>query len=559
MPVGGTPDFSRMYFTYAGTLLPQDASRAPHSGTGELVESWGFYEYTDGSLREADVLPDGSLDPFGAVPAASGHGRSRAGNEVSEDGERAFFVSPDPQSCKENGGQNDCATDPPELYVRENGERSVLVSRDMLLSEDDGLPVGAPGGVLAMANPSLQLHLRGTQADGAEVFASSDGSQAFFQTDDALTQAAEEASPGSEPKTYQFDVSTGVLTYLPGVEGEIVAASKQGTAMAFVRPEAGGEPAQLDYWAIGPNGGSVTPVAALPEAGGAVPEARISNEGAVLVFQTAERLSGAFNSGGFEEIYRYYAPSNTLGCVSCPPAGVAPREGASMSTLHWIEENASGSTNGVEKTLGPSVDQRGISGNGERIFFESSDPLTPTVANTDSPEQPVLEDILAPQGRNVFEWEDGTVYLISTGTSPRNTWLLGSSESGDDVFIATTQGLVPGDTDGGYDVYDARIPRPGDSPSPSPASCEDASCEGAASAPAPGATPSSASFSGSENIAPEGPPVPAGVAKPAPAKPVKCKKGFVRKKAKCVRTKAKAGKDKKASVGSASKGGRAGR
>ena len=110
-PVGGSPDFSTVYFAYPGTLLPEDAARAPHvpvGGSGGVepadgAEAWGFYEESEGVLREAGVLPDGGLDQFGAVPAASGHGRALAGNEVSTDGSRAFFVSPDPGSCEQNG------------------------------------------------------------------------------------------------------------------------------------------------------------------------------------------------------------------------------------------------------------------------------------------------------------------------------------------------------------------------------------------------------------------------------------------------------------------------
>jgi len=77
-PAGGTPNFSTVYFTYPGTLLPEDNERASHAGTGDNVEAWGFYEYTEGVLHEAGVLPNGSLDQFGAVPAASGHGTNHA-------------------------------------------------------------------------------------------------------------------------------------------------------------------------------------------------------------------------------------------------------------------------------------------------------------------------------------------------------------------------------------------------------------------------------------------------------------------------------------------------
>jgi hypothetical protein len=543
VPVGGTPDFSTVYFAYSGTLLAEDAERAPYAG-GQ--EAWGFYEEQEGVLREAGVLPDGKLDRFGAVPAASGHGHDTRGNQVSADGSRAFFVSPDPGSCEAGGGRDDCATDPPELYVRESEgagaqHRSVLVSQDNLLPDDGGLPASAPGGVLAMPNPTYdEGEDLGKAFQSAYVFASPDGSQAFFQSASALTQAAEEASPGSGPKTYDFDVDTGALTYLPGVvPGEILASDSDGSAFAFVHPATGGEPAQLELWSAGANGGSVTNVVQLPEPGASVPEARLSSDGSVLVFQTSSQLSGSFNSVGFQQIYRYSVPANTIGCVSCAPAGVAPAF-ASMSHLSFEEAFEEGKVNitpeGPEGVPG-MVDERGISSNGSRVFFETYTPLVPQDSNTNSPPVRCHELDSCIQGIDVYEWENGVVYLISTGRSPRDAFLLDSSENGDDVFIATSEGLLPGDTDGGYDVYDARVPHPGEPFPPSAVPCEGAVCQGPPNVPSPLTPPASATFSGLGNPPPE-------VAAPAEAKKsvpkaVKCASRRRLSHGKCVRVKRK--------------------
>jgi hypothetical protein len=397
-----------------------------------------------------------------------------------------------------------------------------------------------------MANPSNQVVPElGGVFGGSFVFASADGSQAFFQSTEALTNAAAEDSPGTEAKTYDFDLATGSLTFLPGVRGEILASDADGSAMAFLSPEAGGQPARLSLWSAGGGGGTVTPVVVLPEANASVLETRLSADGSVLVFQTSERLSGSFNSGGFEQIYRYDVPANTLGCVSCDPPGLTPRGNAQMSILLTNEERGQreGTVYGASSDV--SLDQRGISSDGDRIFFDSPDPLVPLDSNTDSPEVVTNESEKQPQGRDVYEWENGVVHLISTGQSSRNSYLLDSSESGDDVFFATTQSLVPGDTDGGYDVYDARVPRPGDVSPPPPAPCEGSSCQGAAVNGPPAV--SSPSLSGVGNLVPE-------VTPPAPVsstpKAVKCKKGYVKnKRNKCVK-KAKPKKAKKSNRGS---------
>jgi len=529
-PVGGTPDFSTVYFTSAGKLLTEDVSRAG---------GWGFYENKEGVLHEAGVLPDNKVSEFGAVPAASGHGRALAGNQVSTDGSRAFFVSPDPAavgSCvtaEEGKGESAAqaaAACAPQLYVRENGDKTVLVSQSQLPGK---VGESAPGGVLQMPNPAFQDQ---PGADGSYVFASPDGSQAFFQSASALTQVAEEASPGLEPKTYDFDVPTGELTYLPDVSGEILATDGDGSSFTFVRPAAGGEPAQLELWSAGAGGGSVTPVTQLPEPGASVPEARMSSDGSAFVFQTAARLSSAFNSGGSEQIYRYDVSASTLGCVSCAPAGVTPG-GASISILHETELGSSLYEHSVA-----TVNERGISADGERIFFETSAPLVPQDSNTNTFASCSLgAGAICQQGEDVYEWENGVVYLISTGKSPRDSYLLDSSENGDDVFFATAEGLVPGDTDGGYDVYDARIPHEGEPYPPAAVPCEGSVCQGPPNVPAPLTPPASATFTGLGNPTPE-------VTPPPPAKTttktVKCKKNQVKKNNKCVR-KAKPKKAKK--------------
>lgn len=522
-PVGGTPNFSTVYFTSSARLLPEGS---------------GFYEDSEGTLRDAGVLPNESPSPFGAAPAAG----SREGNEVSADGTRAFFVSPAPG-----------APEPPQLYVRENGSKSVLVSQDTLLPGTGALPASAPDGALAMPNPLATA--RGASgsdpfAGGSSLFASSyvfaspDGSQAFFQSTDDLTKAAGKESPGPEPKTYDFDVNTGELTYLPDVVGQIVASDTEGTSFAFVRPAAGTSPAELDLWS-GPEAGHVTPIVQLPEAGN-VSEARISSDGSVVVFVTNSRLSSSFNSNGFEQIYRYDAPTNTLGCVSCTPPGVTPTGDAVMSQLLARESEASASD---FKDPG-LVEPRGISADGDRVFFDTPDPLVPQDTNTGSisVHKEGAGKVSVQEGRDVYEWENGVVYLISSGKSTRNSFFLDNSENGGDVFFATAEGLVPGDTDGGYDVYDARVPQLGDNPPAAAVPCEGSVCQGPPNVPSPLTPPASATFSGLGNAAPEPAPA-AAVTKKTTTKTVKCKKGFTKKKNKCVR-KAKPKKAKKSNRGS---------
>ena len=103
----------------------------------------------------------------------------------------------------------------------------------------------------------------------------------------------------------------------------------------------------------------------------------------------------------------------------------------------------------------------------------------------------------------MYEWENGVVYLISTGQCPLDSHLMDSSENGDDVFFATAEGLGPGDTDGGYDVYDARVPHPGEPFPPAAVPCEGSVCQGPPHVESPLAPPARATLPRSDNVTPE--------------------------------------------------------
>jgi len=504
--VGGTPDLSTVYFTYSGTLIPQDASRAAYvgDGMGHLeTDPWGFYEWTAEKLAPAGVLPDGTLNPFGAVPAAIagssnferviGYSSDQAqalDNEVSADGSRAFFISPDPVAstvtdptgCKTSG---DCTSAPPELYVREtqpdDSTRTVLVSRSELPGHEGE---SAPSGVVKVWNAPVN---NGEHVGATYVYASTDGSQAFFESTDQLT---DDAPNDGSAKKYDFDVQSGAVTYLPGVVGPVVATAPDGSDLIFENTST--TPAELDLWTAGANGGGVQRITSLPAPANAgepfsggldVSAGRSSADGSVFVFRTNAPVPGGFNNeGGYAQVYRYQMSTHELACVSCPPTGVAPSGNANVS---YDNTEAGVKANGSNSTPKTTVDTRVMSADGGRVFFDTPDPLVPSATNGK---------------RDVYEWENGSIYLISSGTSSEESDILDSSATGADVFFVTAAGLVAGDKDDSYDVYDARIPRPGDNPPPSVVPCQGDVCQGPPSVPALLETPASAAFNGAGNI-----------------------------------------------------------
>ena len=497
VPVGGyriagqSPDLDTVYFAYLGTLVPEDVSREQHVASGDGIEGWGFYEWHAGQLVSAGRLPDGSFNPFGAVPAAIAGESDRSSyvqaetidNEVSEDGSRAYFVSPDPEASVVSNtfaceAIPPCSSEPPELYLREPGpgesKVSVLVSASELPGHEGE---AAPDGVVAMLNSAAQLNVVSGITD-TDIYASPDGSHAFFASQDQLTTAA---PANSEVKIYDYDVQTGSLTYLPGVTAPIAQVSSSGSEALFENTATA--PGQLELWHEGPGGGSVEAIAALGESQVNVNGAHVSENGSVVVFRTDAPIPGFNNTGGFNQIYRYDVPSDTLDCVSCPPKGVTPSGNARNS----YDNTQEGKYNGSNENPLTTIEARGMSADGSRVFFDTPDALVPQDTNG---------------LRDVYEWENGTVYLISSGASTEESFYLDNGADGGDVFFATNSGLVPADTDEAYDVYDARIPRPGDNPPAGAAPCKGAVCQGPPSVPQLLGAPASETFTGAGNSTP---------------------------------------------------------
>jgi hypothetical protein len=198
--------------------------------------------------------------------------------------------------------------------------------------------------------------------------------------------------------------------------------------------------------------------------------------------------------------------------VSCNPTG-APGGGGTL-----------------RRSFKGGFEPRWISEDGNRVFFESGEPL-------------VAQDTA---GTGVYEWErersgscqprgpvrpnGGCLYLLSGGTS--DAFFLDASASGNDVFIITRAQLTPQDAGETYEVYDARV---GAVEALAEQACTGTGCQGLPSAPPPFATPSSVTFNGVGNFSPVAP----STVKPTRKKKiVKCAKGKTRNKHnQCVKTK----------------------
>lgn len=457
-----------------------------------------LYDSVDNKLSLVNVSPGGKVVPdatFGGPPLQQG--QERPGDTppgfnhvISEDGNRVYWTSL--ESIKNQYGQTTEAL-PLEIYLRENPSRpqSPLDSHGDCTVSGDACTVQVSAGAAQYWT------------------ATGDGRYAFYTENGALYRFNAEASGGQDPR----EALTATSAYVFGVLG----ASEDGETVYFVAKEVlssadsesstpvqgqpnlyvlhHGSPPVFIGTLSEQDESEVEPLktalgVARPAAGDWQPglgsrTARVTGDGGGVVFMSRqEGLSVVgypygYPGAGAGEVYVYNAVSNRLYCVSCGSTS----EGASgYLPVSWND------------TYMP----RWISESGDRVFFDTSTPL-------------VSQDTNGKQ--DVYEWEaegagtceqgtgvnGGCLFLLSGGSSKSDSWLIGASASGDDVFMATRAQLAPEDQNETFDLYDARV---GGVKPVTPPACTGTGCQGAPAPPPTFATPPSVTFDGVGNFSP---------------------------------------------------------
>jgi Tol biopolymer transport system component len=502
-----SPDGSRVLLQTEARLVSEDTHGPVTPGTNDPL-THQVYEWTrSGGLHLAGIDSHGNqTSPCGAA-LASGN-RSMVYPSLSADGSRVFFQSPDP--ALNTGEPEECRRGPvvdgqrlyvSDLYLREGGGRTVEISKP---------PPGA------------------ADYGGQFVGASADGSKVFFVTETALTPDKATSGRG-HADLYQYDLPTGRLIRLsvgpPGYddadvtgfagalsESAIVSADGSHvyfTALGQLVPGAGasavenagdatanlyryshGRVAYLATVAVGNFTGAAASFGLSNTSPLSLGLSGVTPDGSDLVFDSTSRLTSYANETAGEavaELYRYDEPTGTISCVSCSTAGLPPNRvdehGVAFHTSFWQSPKGS-----VEQFGGLSTD-------GQTVFFASTDRLLPGATNASAPTagNPIY---------NVYEWHNGALSLISTGTSSSSDFLLGSSPGGSDVYILTADQLAAQDSDHAYDIYDARVGGGLRAPT-APAACASAdTCRSTPATPPVPLPPNSATFTGEGNLAP---------------------------------------------------------
>jgi NHL repeat len=324
--------------------------------------------------------------------------------------------------------------------------------------------------------------------------ASRDGSRGFFTSSGKLTADATTGSADQGSDLYEFDANApagerltdlSVDTAEPDgaqVQG-VVGTSEDGSYVYFVAlgvlDPGNGTPGSPNLYMR--HRGVTTYIATLDPSEESTwnfrgftnfNPSRISPDGASVVFTTLAPQAG-YDNASHSEVYLYHAGGG-LACVSCNPSG-----SPATSSAHIANE--------VNNSSAQLPFPNNLSVDGRRVFFETKESLVTRDSN----------------GQNdVYEYEDGHIALISGGTSAEESIFVGASESGDDVFFATRQRLVPSDQDEASDLYDARVQGGFSEEGSAIPPCEGGGCRGLGSESATSAAPASTAVSGPGNPKP---------------------------------------------------------
>jgi hypothetical protein len=387
-----------------------------------------LYIATNGTLQLVNVL-EGKAVPdatFGGYPGKRGN--TDYSNAISTDGSRIFWTDTQPGPNFEH------------VFVLENGTTNVQVSGP----EPAHYWTATPDGHFCLYTEEGELWRFDTQsntrervtAEGAGVLGvigtnqtGQDLAYTYFVAEGVLAankNANGDSATNEEPNVYlEHEGVTTFIATLSLEDNRIVAS------------EVGSHPAGDWKPDLGERTAAVTP------------------DGRHLVFESDRPLTGYDNeltpSSFAQEVFLYAADEAQLSCVSCDPAGSPPSV--------KLEAGGPQETRLPESSNSSVYMRRWISENGNRVFFDSEQPLVPQDENGT---------------QDVYEWEregegtcsattparpsQGCVSLLSGGNNRGYSFLVDADLTGDNVFLEHQgplgQSEAPIDRN---ELYDVRV------------------------------------------------------------------------------------------------------
>jgi hypothetical protein len=488
---GASDDLTHVVFE---ALVPARGSNVVRLWPGDATGGEGqpsLYEYVGmhnaepqlvGVRNAGPVASIGESDQISDCGTFLGSAEGDAYNAVSSDGSTIFFTALGREGTICERLPPDVQPAVNELYARIDGERTVAISE----------PTAHDCGACNTQEPAR------ARFGGASL----DGSKVFFTTRQRLHLGGE-GGEGEYLYEYDFDAPAGSrVTLVSGgdpagarVQG-VARVSADGSHVYFVAQGVlTGE--QANVYGVKAREGAENLYAAIRECPGGgtgcvVTQQRLSfigqlspadspdwsesdrrpvqatPDGRFLVFDSSADMTP--DEGGREEagqVFEFDAQTGALLRVSRGEGGYNEDGNSKVHPAVLPVQNYERDSPTLRFT------RTAVSDDGSYVFFMTDDALTPQA----------LTGV-----RNVYEYHGGSVRLISGGhdlaqvEGGPGVALLGTDASGRDVLFATTEQLLPQDTNTQQDVYDARIGG-GQAPSVTRAACAGDSCQSAASAP----------------------------------------------------------------------------
>jgi hypothetical protein len=469
-------EFTRIAYAGSSADLTHDLFMVNDALTANAVDGGvnvsNLYDTSGNSTVLVNVLPDGSTEPnatFGGAKLTADEiyndlydNYPMFGHDISEDGSRIFWTDL-------NTGA---------LYVRENdtAPESPL--------EGGKCTVVADACTLLIAEHAQYWN---ATPDGSKVLYTKDGD--LYEYDVETGEATDLAPNGgvhgvvaaSTDLSYVYFVAEGAL--VPGTESQECEEKRSRRTLCNLYVVHIGEATRF-IGALSTSDNFASPETEARYTGDwqgslADSEAEATPDGAHLLFTSKSSLTG-YESDHHGEVFMYDYASGALHCLSCIPSGEQPKPNS-------LEASAFLPVSDVATTL-----PHWMSDDGDRVFFDTFDALVPQDTNEQT---------------DVYEWErdgsgtcadsSGCIYLLSDGSSAEGSYLIGASESGDDVFITTRGKLVAEDENENTDVYDIRADAVAP---PTPPRCTGSGCQGVPATPPVFATPPSVTYNGVGNF-----------------------------------------------------------
>jgi hypothetical protein len=505
VPGGGSVGFADASADLTHVIFQSQNDMTPEA-EGLSLERFKLYEWANGSVRLAGILPDGKPAEASVAGRGAGggegsgesahYGHNWSVNTISANGSRVVFEAA-PFTFVKTGEGDEAEAFEGNLYMRIDGRETIQLNVSERSTPDPAGPqpaefFGATGDdskVLFASNELLTNDASGnrniymydvnaptgkhltlisvdSEPNGNDRFGSGsgtnvlyggisgDGSYVYFEDETALVAGQPRLKTESELYVWHNGVVRAIVEHGPITDG---------------RPRNWGENGPFTHNS----------------------EFRVTPDGrhAMFVVGTLQQeMESAAALAGIEvprpllpELFVYDYETGKLACASCNPSGAGPEGDTGIQVQADFRPFDSDPSDYLTRAL---------SSDGRHAFFDTENALLPQDTNGK---------------RDVYEYDTqtGEVHLISGGTCGCDSTFVDASADGSSVFFTTHQSLVRADVDSSADMYVARvgggIPSQNELPR---GSCEGDDCQGPARLAPVFSLPASSTFAGVGNTPP---------------------------------------------------------